>query len=75
MNQLATADRLALFLCRQLYEDTDAQPMEWRRPVGEYPLQAAVEYGVDHGWLLFDARNCSICLTDEGRRQVRRTLS
>jgi hypothetical protein len=75
MNQLATADSLARFLCRQLYEDTDGRLMEWRRPVGEYPLQTAVEYGVAHGWLQFDTRTSSICLTDEGRRQVRRTLS
>jgi hypothetical protein len=66
---------LARFLCRQLYEHTDGGLMEWRRPVGGYSMQMAVEYGVEHGWLLFDARNSSICLTDEGRRLVRKTLS
>ena len=72
-------DDLALSLCRRLYEDTDGRLMEWRllwrRRAGQYPLQTAVEYGVDHGWLLFDDRNDGICLTDEGRRLVRKTLS
>jgi hypothetical protein len=75
VKQLSTADSLALFVCRQLYEHTDGQPMEWRRAVGGYSIQTAVEHGVDHGWLLFDARDASICLTEEGRRLVRKTLS
>jgi hypothetical protein len=75
MNQLPIADNAARLLCRRLYEDTDGRPMQWRRPVSEFSLQEAVEYGVDHGWLLFDAHNSSICLTDEGRRQVRKRLS
>jgi hypothetical protein len=53
MKQLSTADALALVVCRQLYEDTDGLPMGWRRPVGGYSIQTAVEYGVDNGWLLF----------------------
>ena len=74
MEQLSTAG-FALYVCRQLYEDTDGQPMAWRRAVGESSVQTAVEYGVDHGWLLFDDRDSSICLTEEGRRLVRKTLS
>ena len=73
--QVDGTDSLARALCRQLFETTDGRTMEWRRAISELPLEAAVEYGVVHGWLLFDAHDSSICLTDEGRRQVRRTLS
>ena len=75
MKQLRMADELARRLCRQLYEFTDGWPMEWRRAVGADSLNAAVEHAVENGWLLFDARDSSICLTDEGRRLVRKTLS
>ena len=76
MKQPSAADSVALFVCRQLYEHTDGRPMEWRRPAGGGDsIETAVEYGVDHGWLLFDARHKSICLTDEGRRLVRKTFS
>jgi hypothetical protein len=35
-----------------------------------------MEHAVDHGWLLLDDQDSSICcLTDEGRRLVRKTLS
>jgi hypothetical protein len=74
MEQFNTAG-FALLVCKQLYENTDGRPMEWRRTVGEYSVLTAVEYGVDHGWLLFNDRDCSICLTEEGRRRVRKTLS
>ena len=75
MEQLRTADELARFLCKQLYEHTDGWPMEWRQAVGGASMNVAVEHAVDHGWLLFDGRDSSICLTDEGRRLVRKTLS
>ena len=65
---------LALSVCRQLYEDTDGRPMAWRQTVRGYLVQMAVEYGVGHGWLLLDGER-SICLTDVGRRLVRKTLS
>ena len=35
----------------------------------------AVEHAVDHGWLFVDDRNDTICLTEAGRRLVRKTLS
>jgi hypothetical protein len=76
VEQQSAGDDLALFVCRQLYEHTDGRQLEWRRPVGGgESVRTAVEYGVDHGWLLFDARRKSICLTDEGRRRVRKTFS
>jgi hypothetical protein len=74
MNQLSPAG-YALYVCRQLYEDTDGQPMAWRRAAGGYAVQMALEYGIDHGWLLVDDRDSSICLSEEGRRLVRKTLS
>jgi len=74
MEQYSTVD-LALVVCRQLFEDTDGWPMEWRQLAGAHWVETAVEYGVDHGWLLFDDEDSSVCLTDEGRRLVRKTLS
>jgi hypothetical protein len=71
----STEESLALYVCRRLYEDTDGRPMEWRRAAGGHSIQNAVEHGVDHGWLLLNAWNESICLSDEGRRLVRKTLS
>ena len=75
MKQLRMADELARRLCRQLYEFTDGWPVEWRRAVGADSLHTAVEHAVENGWLLFDVRDSSICLTDEDRRFVRKTLS
>jgi hypothetical protein len=76
VEQQSAVDDLALFVCRRLYERTDGRQMEWRRPVGGgASVETAVEYCVDNGWLLFDDRRKTICLTDEGRRQVRKTFS
>jgi hypothetical protein len=75
MEQDRTADEWARFLCRQLYEFTDGWRMEWRRADGGASMHAAMEHAVQHGWLLFDDRDSSICLTGEGRRVVRKTLS
>jgi len=74
MEQYSTVG-FALVICRQLFEDTDGRPMAWRRLAGGHWVETAVEYGVDHGWLLFDDRDSSVCLTEEGRRLVRKTLS
>jgi hypothetical protein len=73
MEQYSTVD-LAFVVCRQLFEDTDGRSMEWRRLAGGH-WETAVECGVDHGWLLFDDEDSSVCLTEEGRRLVRKTLS
>ena len=75
MKQLGTTDELARFLCKQLFEHTDGWPMEWRRAVGGDSVNMAVEHAVELGWLLFDGHDSTICLTDEGRRLVRKTLS
>jgi hypothetical protein len=74
MEQYSTVG-FALVVCRQLFEDTDGRPMEWRRLAGGHWVETAVEYGVDHGWLLFNDQDSSVCLTEEGRRLVRKTLS
>ena len=71
MEKRATADELARVLCRELYEFTDGWPMEWRKPVGGARMHMAVE----HGWLLVDDRDDSICLTEAGRRLARKALS
>jgi hypothetical protein len=70
-----STEGLALSVCRQLYEDTDGRPMAWRQTVHGYLVRMAVEYGVDRGWLLLNERERNVCLTEEGRRLVRKTLS
>jgi hypothetical protein len=76
MEKLETADELARSLCRELYECTDGRPEEWRKAVGGGSLYAIVERAVENGWLIVDDWDSSICcLTDEGRRLARRTLS
>jgi len=70
-----TTDELARTICRDLYEFTDGWPMEWRQAIGGDSIHRALEHAVERGWLLFDARDSSICLTDAGRRLVRKTLS
>jgi hypothetical protein len=75
MAKLETADELARFICRQLYEFTDGQPKEWRKAAGGAWMHVAVEHAVDHGWLLVNDRDDSICLTEAGRRLVHKTLS
>ena len=67
---------MALLLCRELYEFTDGLPMEWAKAVdGEPSLFVAMEHAIENGWLLLDERDGSVCLTEEGRRLVRKTLS
>jgi len=77
MGKRGTTDELALILCRELYEFTDGRPMEWRKAVGSgVALHAAMDLAVENGWLLVDDHDSSICcLTDEGRRLARKTLS
>ena len=75
MEKRKRTDELARILCRELYEFTDGWPSEWRRTVGGVSLHAAVEHAVQHGWLLIDDQDCSICLTEKGRRLVRKMLS
>jgi len=76
MGKRETADELALSLCRELYEFTDGRPMEGGKAVGDEPLLLmAMEHAVEHGWLLLNVRDGSVCLTEEGRRLVRKTLS
>jgi hypothetical protein len=76
MAKLETADELVHFVCRQLYEFTDGRPKEWRKAVGGASVHNALEQAVENGWLIVDDQDSSIyCLTDEGRRLARKTLS
>ena len=45
--------------------------MEWRTLATNKTADAAVELAVDCGWLLADGDK-GVCLTDEGRSQVRK---
>jgi len=76
MAKLEMADELARFICRQLYEFTDGRPKEWRKAIDGASVHTAVEQAVENGWLIVDDQDSSICcLTDEGRRLARKTLS
>ena len=75
MEKHQTDEELARFLCRELFECTDGSPREWRRLAAGGPLiHTALEHAVEQGWLMVDNRG-NACLTDDGRRLVRRTLS
>ena len=68
-------EELARFLCRELFECTNGSRSEWRRLAGGDPwMHTALEHAVEQGWLMTDNRG-NACLTDDGRRLVRRMLS
>jgi hypothetical protein len=69
------ADELARRMCRELYEFTDGQPNKWRRIVGGDLMARAMLFAIARGWLLVDREGIRVSLTDEGRREVRKTLS
>jgi hypothetical protein len=76
MGKHGMTDQLARRLCRELYEFTDGCPMEWRQAVGGPSLSMILEHAVQHRWLIVDDSDSSMCcLTEEGRRLVRKTLS
>ena len=75
MERNQTDEELARFLCRELFECTNGSRSEWRRlAAGGRSMHAAFEHAVEQGWLMIDSRG-NACLTDDGRRLVRRTLS
>ena len=61
-------------MCRELYEFTNGQPQKWRRIVGGDLMHKAMDYAVGRGWLEVDSEGIRISLTDEGRREVRKTF-
>ena len=65
-------ETMASHLVRDLYEVTDGRPMQWRAIGGMADgsdIQAAVQLAVQKGWMLLEGSH-SVCLTDEGRKQV-----
>ncbi len=66
---------LARRVCRELYELTDGHPHKWRRIVGGDLGHRAVLFAVGRGWLEVDSEGIRIGLTEEGRQEVRKTLS
>ena len=69
------AEELARRMCRELYEFTNGRPQKWRRIVGGDLMHKAMDYAVGRGWLEVDGEGIRVSLTDEGRREVRKTLS
>ena len=64
-------------ICREVYEATNAQPNEWAQ-IADYEesMRAPMVYAVVRRWLIVDwSRVVRVKLTDEGRREVRKTLS
>ena len=62
-------------MCKELYELTDGQPNKLRRIVGGDLTHRATLFAIGCGWLKVDSEGIRIGLTDEGRREVRKTLS
>jgi hypothetical protein len=76
MGKRGTTEELARILRRDLFVFTEGRPMEWRKAVGGALMYAAMEHAVENGWLIVDEQDSSMCcLTDEGSRLARKTLS
>ena len=75
MEKRARVEELALRLCRELYELTDGQPSKWRHIIGGDLMHSAMSYAIWRGWLEVDSESIRVGLTDEGLREVRKTLS
>ena len=68
-------EELARRMCKELYEFTDGQPNKWRNIVGGDLTCRAMLFAIGSGWLKADSEGIRIGLTDDGRREVRKTLS
>jgi len=77
MDNLSSIDELARVMCKDVYEATNGQPNEWKTIGGGASMRRAMIYAIARGWLLIDSRSFRgrVCLTDEGRREVRKSLS
>jgi hypothetical protein len=75
MEKRARVEELARRLCRELYELTDGQPNKWRHIIGGDLMHSAMSYAIWRGWLEVDSESIRVGLTDEGLREVRKTLS
>ena len=63
---------MASRLVRDLYDVTAGRPMQWRAIGGMADgsdIEAAVQLAVQKGWMVLEGVH-SVCLTDEGRKQV-----
>jgi hypothetical protein len=70
-----SVEELARRICRELYEFTDGQPNKSRRIVGGDLMHRAMLFAIGCGGLKVDSEGIRIGLTDEGRQEVRKTLS
>ena len=77
MDNLGSIEELARVMCKDVYEATNGQPNEWKTIGGGASMRRGMIYAVARGWLLGDGRSFRgrVCLTDEGRREVRKGLS
>ena len=77
MKRRSWIEEAARAICREVYEATNAQPNEWAQ-IADYEgsMHAPMAYAVVRRWLIVDrSRGVRVKLTDEGRREVRKTLS
>ena len=74
MEKRKRVQELARRLCMELYELTDGQPNKWRHIIGGDLMHSAMSYAIWRGWLEADSESIKVSLTDEGRREVRKTL-
>ena len=76
MDNLSSIEELARLMCKDVYGSTNGQPNGWKTIRGGASMRRAMIYAVSRGWLLVDSRSFRwVCLTDEGRREVRKLLS
>jgi hypothetical protein len=78
MENVSSIEELARAMCKQVYEATDGEPTgSLIIGAGGASMRRAMIYAVARGWLLVDSRTFRgrVSLTDEGRREARKTLS
>ena len=75
MEKRDRVEELARRLCREIYELTDGHPNKWRHIIGGDLMHSAMSYAIWRGWLEVDSESIRVGLTEEGRREVRKTLS
>jgi hypothetical protein len=68
-------EEIARDMCREVYEATNAQPDAWCDIDDEVSIRVLVAYAAVRRWLVVDWSKDRVRLTDEGRQEVRKTLS
>ena len=69
-------EMFARHVVRALAYSTDGKPFWWSLPKElNETTRKAIDCAVDRGWILLEGHYNSVCLTDEGRKLVKRQRS